>query len=201
LGSENSSYAGNVRINPMPYQYKREPLSDDEVNRLTNACDTFRKKFVVWTLLDTGLRLSEFTDLKKENIQWQEKRLVIYGRGGPYGKKTKRRIIPMTERVRRLMEYHFAENNSIGVTKRTVARIVKKVADKARISKPVSPHVLRHTFSVNCIKKGISTRALQYFLGHDRLTNTEIYLNLSPDDAIRKFFNKCSPFPYEKGKK
>jgi len=48
----------------MPYQYKREPLSDDEVNQLTNACDTFREKFVVWTLLDTGLRLSEFADLK-----------------------------------------------------------------------------------------------------------------------------------------
>jgi len=168
----------------MPYQYKREPLNDDEVNRLTNACDTFREKFVVWTLLDTGLRLSEFADLKKDNIQWQERRLVIYG------KKTKRRIIPITKRVRKLMEYHFAENNDIGATKRTVARIVKKVADKARISKPVSPHVLRHTFSVNCIKKGISTRALQTLLGHGRLTSTEIYLNLSPEDAIREFLNK-----------
>ena len=174
----------------MPYQYKREPLNDDEVDRLTNACDTFREKLVVWMLLDTGLRLSEFADLKKDNIQWQEKRLVIYGKGGPYGKKTKRRIIPMTERVRKLMEYHFAENNGIGSTKRTVARIVKKVADKAGISKPVSSHVLRHTFSVNCIKKGISSRAIQTLLGHDRLTTTEIYLNLSPEDAIREFLNK-----------
>jgi len=174
----------------MPYQYKREPLNDDEVDRLTNACDTFREKFVVWTLLDTGLRLSEFADLKKDNIQWQERRLVIYGKGGPYGKKSKRRIIPMTDRVRRLMEYHFAENNDTGIGKRTVGRIVKEVADKAGISKPVSPHVLRHTFSVNCIKKGISTRALQTLLGHDRLTTTEIYLNLSPEDAIREFLNK-----------
>ena len=96
----------------------------------------------------------------------------------------------MTDRVRKLFKYHFAENNSIGVTKRTVARIVKKVADKAGITKPVSPHVLRHTFAVNCIKKGISTRALQTLLGHDRLTTTEIYLNLSPEDAIREFLNK-----------
>ena len=96
----------------------------------------------------------------------------------------------MTERVRKLVEYHFAENNGIGVTKRTVARIVKKVADKAGIPKSVSPHVLRHTFSVNAIRKGVSTRALQYFLGHDRLTTTEIYLNLSPEDAIREFLNK-----------
>ena len=174
----------------MPYQYKKEPLNDDEVDRLINACDTFREKFVVWTLLDTGLRLSEFADLKKDNIQWQERRLVIYGKSDPYGKKTKRKIIPMTERVRKLMEYHFAENNTIGATKRTVATIVKKVAGKAGISKPVSPHVPRHTFSVNCIKKGIFTRALQTLLGHDRLTTTEIYLNLSPEDAIREFLNK-----------
>jgi len=86
----------------------------------------------------------------------------------------------MTERIRRQMECHFSENNDTGITKRTVARIVKKVADKAEISKPASPHVVRHTFSVNCIRKGISTRALQTLLGHDRLTTTEIYLNLSP---------------------
>jgi hypothetical protein len=36
------------------YQYKREPLNTDEVNKLTNACNTSRKKFVIWTFLDTG---------------------------------------------------------------------------------------------------------------------------------------------------
>jgi integrase/recombinase XerD len=39
----------------MPYQYKPETLSDDEVNRLTNACQSFDERFVVWTLLDAGL--------------------------------------------------------------------------------------------------------------------------------------------------
>ena len=52
----------------MPYQYKREPLNHDEVNAIINACDTFREKFVVWTLLDPGLRLSEFADLTKEAL-------------------------------------------------------------------------------------------------------------------------------------
>jgi integrase/recombinase XerD len=41
----------------MPYQYKREPLSDDEVNRLINACETFEKKFVIWNAFYTGLRI------------------------------------------------------------------------------------------------------------------------------------------------
>jgi len=77
------------------------------------------------------------------------------------------------------------------MSKRTIKRIVKKIADKAVISKTVSPqHALRHTFAVNCIKKGISTRALQSLLGYDRLEITEVYLNLSPEDAIREFLNK-----------
>ena len=177
----------------MPYQYKREPLNDDEVNKLTNACETFREKFIVWTLLDTGLRLSEFVGLTKDNIQWQERRLVVYGKGGAYGKKSKRRIIPMTERVRKLFEYHFAENNIVrvkGLSPRTIDRIIRQVANKAGISKPVSPHVLRHTFAVNCVKKGVSTASLKKLLGHDRLETTEIYLNICPEDALSEFFQK-----------
>jgi integrase/recombinase XerD len=42
----------------MPYQYKRKPLDDDEVNKITNACSAFLEKFFIRTLLDTGLRVS-----------------------------------------------------------------------------------------------------------------------------------------------
>lgn len=41
------------------YQYKREPLTPDEANRLANACQTHEEKLIVWTLLDTGLRVAE----------------------------------------------------------------------------------------------------------------------------------------------
>jgi len=44
----------------MPYQCKREPLNDDEINRIANACDTLGEKFIIWALLDTGSGLSEF---------------------------------------------------------------------------------------------------------------------------------------------
>ena len=174
----------------MPYQYKREPLSSEESDKLANAAESFQEKLIIFTLLDTGLRVSELSNLTKDNIQWQEPRLVVYGKGGPYGKKTKRRVIPMTDRVRRVLEHHFAFENAFGISARTIQRIVKRVANNASISKPVSPHVLRHTFSVTCIKKGISTRALMQLLGHDRLSTTELYLNLSPEDAIREFREK-----------
>ena len=115
---------------------------------------------------------------------------MVYGKGGIYGKKSKRRIVPMTPRVQAILERHFAFENQIGIVRRTVQRIVKRVAERASITKPVSPHVLRHTFAINCIKKGISTRTLMSLLGHDRLSTTEIYLNLSPEDAIREFEGK-----------
>ena len=78
----------------------------------------------------------------------------------------------------------------IGITARQIERIVKRVANRAGIAKPVTPHVLRRTFSVTCLRRGITTRTLQYLLGHDRSTTTEIYMNLSPEDAIREFQSK-----------
>ena len=60
----------------MPYQYKREPLSDDEVNRLTNTFYAFGEKFVIWTLLGTDLMVSSLGGL------WQQ---LFILRNGPYG--------------------------------------------------------------------------------------------------------------------
>jgi len=54
----NVVYTRNVRRKFMLYQYKREPLNNDEVDKLTNSCDTFREKFVIWPLLNTSLTLS-----------------------------------------------------------------------------------------------------------------------------------------------
>jgi hypothetical protein len=48
---------------PMPYQYKREPLTADEATRLANACQTHQEKLLVWTLLDAGLRVAELAGL------------------------------------------------------------------------------------------------------------------------------------------
>ena len=174
----------------MPYQYKREPLNPDEANRLASSCETHQARLIVWTLLDTGLRVSELAGLTRAHIDWQSHRLMIYGKGGPYGSQSKRRIIPLTDRVRPLIENHFAIHDTIGMTPRTIQRILKRMANKARITRPVTPHVLRHTFAVAAVQKGISLPALQRLLGHDRLTTTEIYLNLSPEDVIREFREK-----------
>ena len=70
----------------------------------------------------------------------------------------------MTDRVRYILEHHFALKNQLDIIPRTIQRIVRRIANRAGITKPVSSQVLRHTYSISCIKNGISTRALMQFL-------------------------------------
>ena len=74
----------------MAYQYKREPLTQDEANRLANECETGLDKLVIWTLLDTGLRSAELANLNKQNIDWQGHRITVYGKGGTSGRPERR---------------------------------------------------------------------------------------------------------------
>jgi len=92
--------------------------------------------------------------------------------------------------TRFVIAHHFALQDTVGLTPRAMQLLVKRVANRARISRPVTPHVLRHTFAVTAVQKGISLPALQRLLGHDRLATTEIYLNLSPEEVVREFREK-----------
>ena len=67
---------------------------------------------------------------------------------------------------------------------------MKRIGNKAGITKPLTPHVLRHTFSILWIHKSGSTRALQGILGHDHLSTTEIYLNMNPEHILQEFQSK-----------
>lgn len=174
----------------MAYQYKREPLSQEDASLLVNACDSHQEKLVVWTLLDTGLRVSELTSLTRRHIDWQSNppRIVIHGKGGPYGKQSKRRVVPLVaRRSRALLEAHFALHETFGMTSRTAHRVVQRIARRAGITHKTSPHVLRHTFAIDSVKKGVSTTSLQKVLGHDHLATTQIYLNMSPEDVLREY--------------
>ena len=131
---------------------------------------------------NTGLRVSELTGLTRQHIDWQQHRLFIYGKGGPYGARSKRRVVPLSARVRALLEPHFALHERFGMCPRTVQRLLKRVANRAAIARPVTPHILRHTFAVSAVQKGISLPALQRLLGHEYLATTQIYLNLSPEE-------------------
>jgi integrase/recombinase XerD len=174
----------------MTYQYKREPLSIEEADRLFAVADTLQEKLCVYGLLETGLRVSELAGLGKDQIQWQQGAIRIKGKGGPFGKKSKVRVIPHVAPSKTLARKFFVLNDKFPWTARTIQRAMKRIANKAGITKPLTPHVLRHTFSILWIHKGGSTRALQGILGHDHLSTTEIYLNMSPEHILKEFQSK-----------
>jgi integrase/recombinase XerD len=98
-------------------------------------------------LLDTGLRVSELCSLTSKNVLWQQRQLRVHGKGGPHGRKTKVRVVPMSNRLRALLEHYFALEKVFPFKPWGVQDIVKNVANRAGITRDVSPHVLRHTFA------------------------------------------------------
>lgn len=174
----------------MAYQFIREPLQAEEADRLSQACETMQEKLIIWTLLDTGLRISELCNLTPQHIEWQQKALRITGKGGPHGKKSKKRVVPMSRRVQTLLEHYFAINEHWPVGIRQAQKIVKQVANKAKLSHEVTPHVLRHTFATLALQKNISIAAVQKILGHDRLMTTAIYLNFTDTHVCDEFLAK-----------
>jgi integrase/recombinase XerD len=77
-----------------------------------------------------------------------------------------------------------------GDSPRQVQKTVKSIANRAKITVEVTPHVLRHTFATLFLQKGGSLAALKKILGHDRLATTEIYLNLTDQHIVEEYHQK-----------
>lgn len=174
----------------MAYQYVRQPLRAEEADALSHACETTEEKLIIWTLLDTGLRVAELCNLTPQHILWQQKAFRVQGKGGPHGKQSKMRVVPMSKRIQPLMEHYFAVHETWFVGKRQVQKIVKRLANRAKISQDVTPHVLRHTFATLALQKNISLATVQKILGHDHLTTTAIYLNLTDTHIVEEYEQK-----------
>ncbi len=89
-----------------------------------------------------------------------------------------------------MLEPYFTLHDGWFVGVRQAQKIVKRVANRAKLSQEVTPHVLRHTFATLALQKGISLAAVQKMLGHDRLTTTAIYLNLTDAHVVEEFERK-----------
>jgi integrase/recombinase XerD len=174
----------------MRYQFKRRPLSIHDQERLVKTCKGDRERVLIEGLLETGLRISEFCYLRKEDFNWEDGAIIVNGKAGPFGKVAKLRAVPITDRARSIFKKFFVIIRKKSYYPRGAQRLVKKIGERAGLLDVLTPHILRHTFAVNCIRRGIGIVSIQKALGHDSLLTTQIYTNLQPQDMLNEFSKK-----------
>lgn len=171
-----------------------EVLSVDEIDRIVNAIDDSkdeaqRDRAIIEVLYGCGLRVSELVNLKLTDISWKEEFVRVIGKGN------KQRLAPISTRALKQIEYYLPFRSSIDVKKGeedylfiskrgkhlsriTVFHIVKVLAERAGITKDISPHTFRHSFATHLLERGANLRAIQIMLGHESISTTEIYTHM-----------------------
>lgn len=157
-------------------------LNKEEVKKLLENAETRKSKLMMSLLYSSGLRVSELVNLKKEDLNLDDKiGWVRKGKGG------KDRIFTISEslclELKKYCEKHpesiFLFSKGKPLTTRNIQKIIQKTAKKAGINKKVTPHTLRHCYATHLLESGTDIRLIQELLGHSSLNTTQLYTHLS----------------------
>lgn len=158
-----------------------------------------RTGLMMQTLLETGCRVSEFIELRIEDISFVERLITIHnGKGG------KRREVPIREELAKQLKIHIDKRKAgplfksrqkpFKYTRQRIGQIVKGVAQKAAIEKRIYPHLLRHTVATKLLNLGMGIAQVQKFLGHEDIATTQLYAVMNTA-TLRKRFDAVTVQP------
>ena len=182
---------------PYPRRPKHLPavLSQDEITSLLNAASSLKHRALMMVLYGAGLRVSEACSLQVADIDSQ--RMLIHIRQGK-GRKD-RQVMLSSVLLETLRQYWRAARPNTWLfpgkspdrpmTTKAVFLIVQKAGVRAKLTKAISPHTLRHTFATHLLEAGTDLRTIQLLMGHADLSTTVIYLHVSQ----RHIQNTASP--------
>lgn len=144
-----------------------------------------RDRLILELFYATGIRLSELTGLKQQDIDLYNCEIKVLG------KRNKERIIPFTLQVKKIIEQYveckekeqfqqvseifFLTKKGEKLYPKLVYRTVKKYLSQVTTVKKKSPHVLRHTFATHMLNNGADINAIKELLGHVNLAATQVY--------------------------
>lgn len=176
-------------------------LSRDEIERLELAAPTERDKLIIRLLADTGIRVGELCSLEPANIGSDSERrpfLKIFGKG------SRERLVPMAPQLARRLELYqrirpadargariflAARRDALGeyapLTTSGVLQLLRGAADRAGITRRVHPHLLRHSFASEAMRRGMNPVQLAQLLGHSGLRMIEqVYAQVNATDGF-----------------
>lgn len=139
-----------------------------------------------------GLRVSELCTLVLPDLLLGEQLVRVFGKGGkerlvPLGRQTIGAVSIYLQRLRPQLDRGASRNRVLlnargGPLSRMGAwQVVRKAVEAAGLTKPVSPHTLRHSFATHLLEGGADLRAVQEMLGHADLSTTQIYTHVDRD--------------------
>ena len=176
-------------------------LSEKQVVGLLEAPDTstalgLRDRTMLELMYATGLRVSELTDLGVVNVSISQGVVRVMGKGG------KERLVPLGEESLSWLQRYlhdsrpelmhgadcprlFVTARRAGMTRQAFWHAIRRHAQVAGIAKPVSPHMLRHSFATHLLNHGADLRVVQLLLGHSDLSTTQIYTHIAREGLKR----------------
>jgi integrase/recombinase XerD len=173
-----------------------ETLEAAAVSRLLEGIDPTdipygaRDRAMLEMLYGSGLRVSELTSLRADQINWEESFLRITGKGNktryvPLGGMAAKALRHYVSTARAVLEGEhrrvpqlFLSNRGEALTRERIRQIIRKRATEAGLNERVYPHIMRHSFATHLIENGADLRLVQEMLGHESVATTEIYTHI-----------------------
>jgi integrase/recombinase XerD len=208
-------FEGRMPENPCqfiesPKAWKPLPkiLSLEEVDKLLKQPDLstnkgLRDKAMLEVMYATGVRVSELTELRLQDIRSDLGYITCSGKGGkirvvPLGKSALRALEDYLKISRSALEKRkrsedlFLNMRGIAMTRQGFWKIIREYGRKAQISIQLRPHLLRHSFATHLLQRGADLRAVQSMLGHADISTTEIYTHILKD-RLKSLYQRHHP--------
>ncbi len=158
-----------------------------------------RDRALLELLYGCGIRNSELTGINLDDIRWSGEAILIRGKGRkeryvPFGESAREALatyLPVRQKVLKEVKKStpalLINQRGGRLTTRSVGRIVKRIAVAEGLSPDVHPHTLRHAFGTHLLEEGADLRAIQELLGHERLSTTQRYTQLSMKQVLKVY--------------
>lgn len=182
-----------IAITKIKYEKKpKTPCTQMDLEYLRRACKTLKQKAILEVLYSTGCRVGELVVLKKEDINWYDKSVHLFGKG----KKHRTSFLNAKAEVA-LREYLDSRKDGkewLFVSDRSpheqmhvcgIQKIMREISNRANsyTNKNVTPHILRHTCATRLVESNSNLISVQKILGHSNINTTMTYVHTTLDDV------------------